>query len=508
MDQERQGLYERIITWNYGDNSIDNTNWIQKWTNDDVIDGWDAGKPNCRFAHYTPNTGGWAKAIWSTTNQTIYRGDFNSGNYNWNNLYCYKPLGDTPVGGYYNELFASRGTASTFTYDVAKSGNYIAQAQADNGVVESWDNGISWNNRRTKQVDLTDAQAVDVATLPNGDKVAVTVGSIGCYGGICTEEWRPSYVFVKKIGSDIYSTENWKQVSNTSKVQQFYWNANEGRFREVAVSPVQKDRVFFGVNNDGIYWIDHIAEALDGNAENFAKIGGDGFWPRSIVPHPTNQNIIYVTNTNGGPGDKSTHGLWQGTKSGNNWSFTKLLSGYGNNADVSVWVHEGQTRIFYTAQTSSGENDPYVGRLKLGNAGWNTVITKNTNTVVNNNPYWENTVGGDFYYQNFGGVLGAENTILTNYYDHDMQLSHGIYKGAIQPNGTVNWTNWTGSNLYFGGATAMKLDGSGANRKLYMSTPGAGLLRRDFPVESGVGGGTNQAPVVNITSPLTMRILL
>ena len=142
-----------------------------------------------------------------------------------------------------------------------------------------------------------------------------------------------------------------------------------------------------------------------------------------------------------------------------------------------------------------------MGRLKLGNAGWNTVITKNTNTVVNNNPYWENTVGGDFYYQNFGGVLGAENTILTNYYDHDMQLSHGIYKGAIQPNGTVNWTNWTGSNLYFGGATAMKLDGSGANRKLYMSTPGAGLLRRGFPVESGVGGGTNQAPVVNITSP-------
>ena len=483
MQGDRQGLYEG--TFNWSGNTLATHSWSLKWNGTSGYDtGWDKASPKARIAHYTPES--WPRAVWSTSDQTMFRGTPNGNNYNWLNKYS-NPNNAFNVNG--DPTYSSKGTASTFTYDVAKESNYVLQCMADNGWVESWDSGTSWSNRQMRDMgNISDIQAADIA-FDNGKSIVVSVGSKECYGGICSKEWYPSYIYVKELNTKSPS-DQWVRVNNSDKVIQNYWYANEGRYREVAVSPAKKDRVFFGVNEDGIYMVDNVSELLDGTADNLIKIGGattDKFWIRTITPHPTNPDIVYVTNTNG-PKD---HGLWQGTKSGSNWNFVKLLDGKGSHAEVSVWIHNGQTRIFYVAKTDN--NSPYVGRLKLGNGNWNTVITPTTNAVLNNNPYWESIVGSDFRFENFGGIIGTENTLVTNYYDHNMQLSHGIYRGSIDSNGAVNWVNWSGNNLYFGGATTMKLDGDGSNRKLYMSTPGAGLLVRDFD-----NGGSSNVDVTGV----------
>ena len=493
FDQARKGLFEREINWDYNNESFDDSKiWKQIWSNGEETDGWDIAIPNARFAHYTPNNAGWDRAIWSTSNQTIYRKNFSSDD--WENKYSKKFFD----GGITGNQYTTRGTASTFTFDVAISGSYVVQAQADNGLVESYDNANTWNRYRSKIAGITDAPAVDIATLDDTaeTKVVVAVATRGCYGGICFGS--STSIFIKTIKADIFEPDNdWIEVQGSGKVQYLSepFFANEGRYREVSVSPAKPNRVFFGVNNDGIYMIDNIGAAFNSSdvvADNIlVKLFGDSerFWVRTIAPHPTNENIFYFTNGSDFENDDGVYrpkGLYQAYFDGTIWQTFLMRAGRGNNSEVAVWEYQDQSdntklRIFYWAD----QGGSYRGDLSPDNgANWDEVISPTTNAVANNDPYWETEVGDDFDYSSFGGIIGFQDTLIVSYYDHDMQLHHGIYKGAIQPNGNVNWENWSGNNLYFGGATTMKLDGSGQNTKLYMATPGAGLLRRDFPVGS------------------------
>ncbi len=482
MHKDRQGLYEGSFTWS--GNSLTSHSWSLKWNGVDGYDpGWDKANPKTRIAHYTPIS--WSRAVWSTSDQTMFRGAPNGSNYTWENKYS-TPNNNFNVSG--DPTYSSKGTASTYTYDVAIDDNYVLQCMADNGWVESWDGGVSWSNRHMRNKgNISDIQAADIA-YDNGTSIVVSVGSQGCYGGICSQQWLPSYIWVKQLNSHSPS-DNWVRVDNSDKVQQHYWYANEGRYREVAVSPAKKDRVFFGVNNDGIYMIDDISDALDGNA-NMVKIGGDLFWVRTIAPHPTNPDVIYLTNTNG----TKANGLYKATKSGSTWNFQLIESGTGHNSEVAVWIDNGTTYVYYWADFS-GE---FKGKLSINGGAFNTVIDASV-AQSKRTPYWKSVVGSDFKFQSNGGVIGDGNTIIANYYDHTMQLSYGVFKGTIQSNGTVSWEDWTGSNLHFGGSTAMKLTGSGTSKKLYMSTSGAGLLSRDFTTSGSVA--VTGVTVNNCSSP-------
>ncbi len=228
---------------------------------------------------------------------------------------------------------------------------------------------------------------------------------------------------------------------------------------------------------------------LDGNA-NMVKIGGDLFWVRTIAPHPTNPDVIYLTNTNG----TKANGLYKATKSGSTWNFQLIEAGTGHNSEVAVWIDNGKTYVYYWANF----NGEFKGKLSINGGAFSTVIDASV-AQSKRTPYWKSVVGSDFKFQSNGGVIGDGNTIIANYYDHTMQLSYGVFKGTIQSNGTVSWEDWTGSNLHFGGSTAMKLTGSGTSKKLYMSTSGAGLLSRDFTTSGSVA--VTGVTVNNCSSP-------
>ena len=83
LQNSRPGLYE--ATFNWSNNTLSSYSWKNIWSGTDYGTGWDYADPNPRFARYTPEN--WSRAIWSTSNQTIFQGEPNGSDYQWNDRY-------------------------------------------------------------------------------------------------------------------------------------------------------------------------------------------------------------------------------------------------------------------------------------------------------------------------------------------------------------------------------------------------------------------------------------
>ncbi|QLE02217.1 Ig-like domain-containing protein [Galbibacter sp. BG1] len=474
---DRPGLYEG--TFNWSGNSLSNYSWKKIWEGTSGYDtGWDVADPNPRVAHYTPTS--WSRAIWSTTNQTIFQatpnGSSSGWGWNWNNKYSV-PNNNFSVGG--SPTYSSRGTASTYTYDIAVQDNYVLQSMADNGWVESWDGGNSWSNLQMRwKGQQSDAQSAAIG-YDNGKYIAITESSPSCYGGYCFGGGR---LWMKILNTKSPSDE-WNEVADSYKAS-IVGFPNSGQYRDIAISPAKKDRLFAASNDHGLYLIDDIWAAANG-ASIMQFIGMSGVRVKKIAPHPTNPDVVFLTSNTGGD-----QGLFKGVKNGSNWNFSKIYSGSGWDAEVSVWEHNGQVYVFYFADIG-GE---FKGVLSLneGNANsWNTVITSATAKSLRT-PSWYSAVSEDFRFSSKGGIAGHENQIIVNYYDHRQQQTYGIFKGTISGS-NVSWQDWTG-DIHFGGATsgivAKGLDGK---TYFYASTAGAGAIRRELS-SSGTNPTAPAAP--------------
>ena len=231
MQNSREGLFE--ATFNWTDENLDSYSWKTIWKGTEGYDnGWDNASPNPRFVHYTP--GSWDRAIWSTTNQTIFQGKPDGLNYKWLNKYC-KPNLDITVSQWNAEwpTYTSRGTESTYSYDIAVHDNYVVQGQGDNGAMESWDYGFSWSNiqHRLASPPLADVQAVDIADAWGTPTVIAQMTS--GYGGNALN----GQLYAKKL--DTHSPDDkWLFIAGDWK------GLPSGVFRDIAVSPAKPSRVF------------------------------------------------------------------------------------------------------------------------------------------------------------------------------------------------------------------------------------------------------------------------
>ena len=477
---DRDGLYEGTF------NPDGTYNWRAIFRGLEGYDyGWDEAAPNPRVAHYTPNTQGWDRAIWSTSNQTIFRGvPAGGGNWQWQNRYS---IPNTNFSVFGQPTYSSRGTASTYTFDIAVRDNYIIQAQADNGWMESWDKGASWSNlhmRRNNNV--SDVPAADIGQLPDGTGIVIAPGTQYCYGGICFAGNEPSQVWLKRLSTSSPS-DTWKVLPGSGKKQEGF--PDQGRYRDVAVSPAKKDRVFLSVNNDGIWMIDNLQAAWNGDGSTLKKISLDGpmatAWTKDMAGHPTNPDIVFCA--------VDRLGLFRGTKgSGTAWTFQNLIPAGGNDGDVETWVHNGQVYVAYAGVVDGAT----VYHLSTdGGNSFKVVMTPQTARDINT-PAWYSSISNEFRFASKGGLAGTGNTMYTVYYDHRMQKAYGIYKGTIASNGTVSWENFTG-DIHFGGATNMRIVDEGSTKYLYMSTAGAGAVRRRIS-----GGSTPPATAPSAPSGL------
>ncbi len=491
----RQGLYKANVNWS-GSNYTNNQ-WNIIWQGTSGYDnGWDNAPPNPRFVHFTPAS--WPEAIWSTTNQTIFQGINQSGGYQWNNKYC-TPNYNFQVyhWGAPWPTYSGRGTESTYTYDIAVHENYVIQGQADNGLMESWDNGVSWSNVRHRvDGNLSDVQAVDIGEA-YGVPTVVAQATQG-YGGFAAS----GQLYVKKLETHSPS-DQWLKIAGGND---FLGGLPNGVLRDVAVAPAKPSRVFMFSTGYGMYMLDDLGWGINevengrqawvtkisnGVADNTSSV-------KKIAPHPTNPDIVFFNATGG------SQGVYKGVKTGSgnaDWTWTKIYNGSGWDAEINCWEHNGKVYLFYGGQSNEngGDGSNFIGAISTDEGqSWQVVFNRTQAMNIKNND-WYNTVSSDYRFTSKGGFVGFDNHIIFPYYDHRMQKSYGVFYGTIAANGSVSWQDWTG-DLHFAGLTSAIVKENEGKRYLYVSTAGAGAWRR--PIDgSTTPPPTNDAPTVGWLSP-------
>ncbi len=505
VDTNRLGLFEATVSWNANYNSASpaSFSWNQAWTDQDILDGWDVGKPNARWAHYTPNSGGWDRALWSTQNQTMYRGAPNGSTYTWSNRYSF--TNNTDQVSYFGlaqvPSYGSRGTSSTYTWDIDAYGDYIITGHADNGAVESWDGGQTWSNiwMRTNGF-LSDVQAVEIAEFTNDQGVTtpmVLAQMTRGFGG----QAEVGNLYLKRLDTRT-TADQWQFYAGGDT---FKGALPNGLFSDIAASPADKSVVFVFSRTRGLYRQD-----LDVSYPDF-EAGGDGFWQKitngaadeiesvkKIAPHPTNKDIVYLAATSGPIEDR---GVWKGERTGNgadetnNWTWTHVLEGNGFDAEVHAWENNGQVYLFWAGERtqdgdSAGDGTNYVGAVSLDEGdSWKTVLkSADTRALISRDWYDDVTTGPNnpyiYKFDTKGGLVGYDDKVIMSHYDHRLQKAYALLQGTITGTTTANaqvvWTDFQEDLRYPGLTTAKVVSDGSATRYLYVSTAGNGSWRRSL----------------------------
>lgn len=476
MQGQRDGLFEGSFEWD-GD-QLKQYEWHRIWEGTTGYDhGWDFAPPNARVAHYTAPS--WPRAIWSTTNQTIFEGAYKEdGSWEWHNKYS-KPNDKFTVkwNGMNFKTYSSRGTESTYTYDVTADDNYILQGQGDNGFMESWDGGFSWNNmqHRTDSLNYSDVQAVAIAKA-NGIPTVIAQATAG-YGGNA----RDGRIFVKKLTH--HSPEDkWMFLGGGPG---HVLGLPDGIFREVAVAPSNPNKVYMFSNNNGMYMIPDLGEAIDkkerGEPYTISKISSGIIEEvktcKKISVHPTNENIVFFTGTSG------NMGVYKGVFANDKWTWSKIYKGHSWEAEVVSWLYKGKVYLVYAGASEEKHNDKCHFVIALSEdegKTWRTIFTKDHAKDISGhaNDAWYPYIKDDYIFQSKGGIAAKDNTIICNFYNHKYQNGFGIFKGTIEVDNKINWIDWTG-DLQFSGVTSGMFAKTEGKWFYYISTPGAGAWRRE-----------------------------
>jgi hypothetical protein len=455
------------------DNILTSYSWKNIWSGSSDYDwGWDYADPNARFAHYTPSS--WPRAVWSTTNQTIYEGVSGDDTFTWNNKYCIPNYAiQVEHWGKMWPTYSWRGTASTYTYDIAVHKNYVIQGQGDNGLMESWDNGHSWSNmqHRLNHMNLSDVQAVDIADAWGTPMVVAQ--ATGGYGGFAQD----GRLYVKLLKNHS-PTDKWEILgAGPDKLL----GIGNGVLRDVAVSPANPAKVFMFSTGQGMYMIEDIGHTyysmLEGKTVNAVKISNgiaDAInSSKKISPHPTNEDIVFLYASSG------STGVYKGVFANDVWSWSKIYNGSGWDSEVHAWEHNGQVYLMYhgfAAGTQGDGNHVVVALSPDEGDTWEIVFTKEDAKALVTRDWYDEWK--DIYtFQTKGGPAAKGNTIVVNYYHHAFQLGYGIFKGTIQPDNSIMWEDWTG-DLHFPGPTSSIFAENENGSYFYTSTAGSGAWMR------------------------------
>ncbi len=462
LEGSRRGLYKGTFG---AENSPSTTTYEIIWKGLSGFDtGWDYAEPNPRFAHFTPPS--WSPAVWSTTNQTIFCAQQNNGQYQWENRYAI-PNDQQMVkhAGKSFPTYRSRGTESTYTYDVAAHENYVIQGQGDNGMVESWDGGKHWSNmsHRTDSVNYSDVQAIALTHL--NDVPTVLIQATAGYGGRAKD----GRLLMKKLVH--HSPEDqWQMLGGGPE---HLLGLPDGVFRELTIDPTNPHRLYLHVYGHGVYMIDDLNEAIRNPKYQAVKIS-NGVMEQVVATKkmtidPLKPNELYLTGTRG------NEGLFRGVKQADqSWSWEKLFDGGGWDSEVFAWEHQGQSFIAYGGKDEH-QNADYVFKISRDHgASWQEVFSKAQAQALSGerHSHWFKHAQGQFAFEFRGGLIAEKNTLYVNYFSHKFQNSYGIYRGTFNGEKWL-WEDIT-ADLHYPGITSAFIDRSGTVGKLLISTCGTG----------------------------------
>jgi len=397
--------------------------------------GWNAYNAMCRTNVYYPAS--WyesavppteQRGVFTAVQQQAFRGDAagDPNNDSWTVVTC--ALHETRDGiGFYR----TRGTASTWDWEVAGVGSYVVQGQGDNGIVESFDGGRSWTQELRPPGRWP-------ASWPNGEAFGIVPGEppllVATVGpGFGGGNWNDpnSEIWYKFLTTTTHPVDPWQVLVTPTERH----GLPASRYYSVSPDPNVAGRLYLGSILAGPYLCEDITALIAGVTSSgfrFIGAGGPGTSPvRRIAVDPGDSDTLFVMAMNGTwRGQRSTDGQYQ-------WQlvFPEGESSQGDGG-MFVWRHNDQTRVLI----STGSAD-HVLRLStdLGQS-WQPLLTEADAVTLLPPASWYSSDLATL----FGGVTAHEEELFCDVHvRRERRKVLGFLRGHLHPDGSVSWSDWT-----------------------------------------------------------------
>ena len=461
---DRAGLHGLTIHWDNG--VVKDYRWKRIFYygnggSTEFDSGWEMYSTRPLHWAYAPVT--WSKRwIWTTGDQTLFSVDASQPGFEskWQVKYCrpVKTVGDT-------RFYRTRGYNSTFVFDANAFSNYCAQGNADNGILESYDNGFSWaladgpsrhQNPRCNSIAICrDIQPpMVIAHTSTGFGAASTEGRL----------WARPLDTLTRADKwlQLAGGEDWKTVRLPNRI-----------YTQIVPDPHKPGRVYIGTFDHGIFTVENIRELYDAIRDGKtpprvssptkyapvpkpAEINEKG---HALVVDPDRPDTLWVC---------SKGILYRGNKTGEDWTWTQIRKEENTKTIyMDLWKHDGR-RYLVVSVNQRLEMSTDDGKT------WRTVLEFSNVESLRQNP-WHRP---ELHRYDIYGLTGHGNQVFAAYADWDNGAKpYGIFRGTIQPAGNVVWEDFT-ANLHYPFPVRTKVLEVGGDRYLYVATRGNGLWRR------------------------------
>ncbi len=456
------GSYSLILDHN---GTTDNVNY-------DI--GWNYYVAQCRSNTYYPanwSDSGYTRGVFTMVQQSYFTGDAAKGNKDWRVVSTGYVKSQSGL-----DFYRSRGTSSTFTYDVAGYQNYLIQGQADNLALESWDNGGSWVQARTNY-NVQDGHAVHV--IPHTTPIVLMDAATGWGGG---NPAASSNLLYKNL--DVNSpNHSWQRLAYNADLK----GLPNSRIWEFHADPDDYKRLYV-LTHSGLYLCDNIVSLIQTGSPYFRRIHESTQMGSELAFNPANTDEIYF---------KSNSGSFKGVRNGSgeyDWAQMTRSTGQDNNlhwGGLAV-VNKGGNKYVYGYERQKG-----IVRADNGATQFNEVAVLRDEDLFNylDQPTWydpshsiiqSNTIFAD-----------GDQLYIPFHTWESTRWGYGILKGTVGNDGNVDWENWT-EDCYFSTTKQVKK----INGKIMLATMGAGVYARKIDGSDAdplppIDENGNQPPVKN-----------
>ena len=515
---DRDGLYELNVTWDSSGNP--SATWTKVFyfgqrggAQDPSLNatfdiGWEGGifgnRPRPLSYQYTPTA--WTKReLWTTGDQTVFKTDRTLANFKdaWKFLYTDGPVqtfGQTTVNvgwtpqNTYNILtntifdipslgpintYKGRGSASTVDMDADQYGNVVLSSKADNGVMMSYDGGLSWENVSPARRARSHANLLFKPTSDPNEVYALAhmsypfdFGAAGSNGELWGRTVNPN-----SPGPGRW----WFLAGGEGEKYNSYGTAPNGDqtlglpndiYTNILPDPSNPRRVYVFTKHKGIYRIDDIAflwcvriniAACGTNLPTVTKVTdvNSNEYEGSAVIDPNNPSLAYVAD------DKSLKKVNLATG-----SYSYLRTSSVDLMSIDVWAQGATTWVAATQDA----NEVYVS--KDGGSSWIKSFSRYDLTSSRVPNFDFSLTQGKLKLSAIEG--DGDKMYAVVQVDNPENLGYGVFEISFGANGVKTGITDITQNHFFPKSfrTEVLTDASNGVKYLMMSSWGAGLWRK------------------------------
>ncbi|BDD00793.1 PKD domain-containing protein [Persicobacter psychrovividus] len=384
------------------------------------------------------------------------------------------------------DFYRTTGTASTYNWDMAGTDNYVVATLADNGLVESYDGGFSWNQPAIVTQGNWNGDAAAVLKRENQPSIMLVATANGFGGAV--QEWE-GRLLMKTLNNLNGPSDTYTVLIDGKTANRKGLDASQNRISSIYVDPNVPERVYVSTIG-GAYVTDNIHELIANNTEHyFRKItnGDANAQGRVIIGDPNDADVIYYRCANGTfRGDRSNTGNYSWTKLLINGSSNGMEGQWGSNGDLTTWANGDKSYVLITKGNSGTDMNFELYLSDDQGANFTKVVDRSMATAFHD-PQWLTTFSAK---TSFGGLVGHGNEFYFTFHvrQHGEAISKGIafFKATLNEDDlSVNLEDYTGTIganfMEFPVARRAKIwaDETG-EQHLYIATMGTGLWKRDL----------------------------